>query len=59
MIVTLLDDVDDVPRTATVLAQRDGRVLVRVTRDVGMPHVYWQAASRVLPASPAGDGAGS
>ena len=49
MIVTLLDDVDDVPRTATVLAERDGRVLVRVTRDVGMTYVYWQAASRVRP----------
>jgi hypothetical protein len=45
--VTLLDDVDDVPRPAQVLAERDGRVLVRITRDVGMTYVHWQDACRV------------
>jgi hypothetical protein len=39
---------DDVPRTAQVLDERTGRVLVMVTRDVGMTYVSWRDAARVV-----------
>lgn len=44
----LLDE-DGVVRKARVLAERDGRVLVMVTRDVGMTHVLWLPAERMHP----------
>jgi len=42
----LLDE-DGVTREARVLARRDGRALVMVTRDVGRTHVLWLATERL------------
>lgn len=51
-VLPFLDD-GGVTRPARVLAERDGRVLVMVTRDVGMTHCAWWPADRLVPVNEA------
>jgi hypothetical protein len=45
-VLPFLDD-DGAVRLARVLAERDGRVCVMVTRGVGLTHVLWRPAVRM------------
>jgi hypothetical protein len=49
-VLSYLDD-DGVTRLARVLAERDGRVCVMVTRDVGMTHLRWRPAASPGPSA--------